>query len=432
MSPARSPQTTIARARSLDGVGLHTGKTCTLTFAPAPAGTGRIFVRTELPGRPQIHARAEQVVRSHRGTTLAENGVEVHTVEHVLAALAGMGVDNCLVELSGPEPPAGDGSALPFAQLLLEAGIVELPGTEAVVVRPERPVQVQGLNKAVVIWPRPGLRITYQLAYETGQVPSQRVDVDVTRETFLREIAPCRTFCFESEIEALKAQGLAQGGTLENCLVLSPAGLKNPPFRCERELAGHKVLDVIGDLALLGNRLEGHVVAERSGHDLNVQLVKKLMHTQPEERGKQEVVIDAKEIEQLLPHRYPMLLIDRVIELEEGKRVVGIKNVTVNEHFFQGHFPGHPIMPGVLIVEAMAQCGGVLLMKSSPESKGKVVYFVAINNVKFRKPVLPGDQLRFELEVDKIKSRIAKMNGKAFVGNDLVCEAELMSTVVDR
>ena len=431
MTPGGSSQTTIGRAVSLNGVGLHTGLPCTLTFQPAPAGTGRVFVLAQAPGRPQVHPRPEWVVRSHRGTSLSENGAEVHTVEHVLAALAGMGVDNCWIELSAPEPPAADGSALPFARLLQEAGIVEIPGSEAAVVRPERPVQVQGVNKAVVLWPHPGLRITYQLAYDQGQVQAQRVDVDVTPESFLRDIAPCRTFCLESEIEALKAQGLAKGGSLENCLVLAPGGLKNPPFRSERELAGHKVLDVIGDLALLGSRLEGHVVAERSGHDLNVQLVKKLQ-VHPKERGTREVVIDAKEIEQLLPHRYPMLLVDRVIELEVGKRVVGIKNVTMNEHFFQGHFPGHPIMPGVLIVEAMAQCGGVLLMKSSPESQGKVVYFVAIDNVKFRKPVLPGDQLRLELEVGKIKSRIAKMVGKAFVGSDLVCEAELMSTVMDR
>jgi UDP-3-O-[3-hydroxymyristoyl] N-acetylglucosamine deacetylase / 3-hydroxyacyl-[acyl-carrier-protein] dehydratase len=431
VSSSRLPQTTISRAMSLSGVGLHTGLACTLTFKPAPADTGRVFVLTQAPGRPQVHPRPEGVIRSHRGTSLAENGVEVHTVEHVLAALAGMGVDNCFIELSAPEPPAGDGSALPFARLLQEAGIVELAGTQAKVVRPERPVQVQGMNKAVVVWPHAGLRITYQLEYAQGHVPPQRVDVDVTRETFLREIAPCRTFCLESEIETLKAQGLAQGGSLENCLVLTPGGLKNPPLRSEHELAGHKVLDVIGDLALLGCRLEGHVVAERSGHDLNVQLVKKLQ-VHPEKRGKNEVVIDAKEIEQLLPHRYPMLLVDRILELEVGKRVVGIKNVTMNEHFFQGHFPGHPIMPGVLIVEAMAQCGGVLLMKSSPESQGKVVYFVAIDNVKFRKPVLPGDQLRLELEVDKIRTRLAKMIGKAYVGNDLVCEAELMSTVVDR
>lgn len=431
MSSERPLQTTIGRAASLSGVGLHTGLVCTLTFRPAPADTGRVFILTQAPGRPQVHPRPEGVIRSHRGTSLSENGAEVHTVEHVLAALAGMGVDNCYVELSAAEPPAADGSALPFAQLLQDAGIVELPGAQAAVVRPERPVQVQGVNKAVVVWPHPGLRLTYQLAYDQGQVPAQRMDVDVTRETFLREIAPCRTFCLESEIEMLKSQGLAQGGTLENCLVLTPGGLKNPPYRSELELAGHKVLDLIGDLALLGCRLEGHVVAERSGHDLNVQLVKKLQ-THPEERGNMEVVIDAKEIEQLLPHRYPMLLVDRVIELEVGKRVVGIKNVSMNEHFFQGHFPGHPIMPGVLIVEAMAQCGGILLMKSSPESQGKVVYFVAINNVKFRKPVLPGDQLRLELEVDKIKSRIAKMVGKAYVGGDLVCEAEMMSTVVDR
>jgi len=429
-------QRTLAQPISLTGIGLHTGIESTLTFAPAPADTGYVIVRKDLPGEPRIRPRPELVSQTIRGTTLQENGIEVHTVEHVLAALAGLDIDNCLIELNAYEPPIMDGSSLQFVNAILTAGIVEIPGSRKQVYRLSAPFIFQKPGKEIVGWPYFGLRISYYLYYDHPWLRPQRVDVEVTPEEFQKRVAQCRTFCFEHEIEWLKSQDLARGGNLDNALVITEHGLKNPPFRIEMELALHKVLDFIGDLALFGCRVEGHFVARCTGHEMNVRLVKQLgkqrIRESNFEGGKEKLIIDAKEIEQLLPHRYPMLLVDRVVDLEEGKRVVGIKNVTMNEHFFQGHFPGHPIMPGVLIVEAMAQCGGVLLMKSVPDAKDKVVYFMGIDNVKFRKPVLPGDQLRFELEVDKIRSKVAKMHGKAFVGEDLVCEADLMSTIMDR
>ncbi len=426
-------QRTLAKPVSLSGIGLHTGTKVTLTFAPAPPDTGYTIVRKDLPGEPRIRPRAELVSQSQRGTAIRENGVEVHTIEHVLAALAGLEIDNCLIELTAHEPPIMDGSALPFVAVLQEAGTQVQPGHPRKVFQVAHPVHAQGVDKGIAAEPHPGLRITYELDYGHPQVAPQSVTLDITPEVFSGLLAPSRTFCFEHEIEGLKSQGLAKGGSLENALVLNECGLKNPPFRFDNELVYHKILDIVGDLALLGCRVEGYFKARRTGHELNVLLVKKLQkQTGYFERGNSQVIIDAKEIEQLLPHRYPMLLVDRIIDLEPGQRVVGIKNVTMNEHFFQGHFPGHPIMPGVLIVEAMAQCGGVLLMKSAEDARGKVVYFASIDNVKFRKPVLPGDQLRLEVVVEKLRSKIAKMHAKAFVGEDLVCEADLMSTLSDR
>jgi UDP-3-O-[3-hydroxymyristoyl] N-acetylglucosamine deacetylase/3-hydroxyacyl-[acyl-carrier-protein] dehydratase len=373
-----------------------------------------------------------------RGTTIKENGVEVQTIEHVLAALVGLQIDNCLIELDAVEPPIMDGSALNFVRALKTAGIVAIPGSKQRIYCLNAPLLFsdQKKEKNIVGWPGSGLRVAYNLEYAHSWVTPQRVDIEVTPEIFEKEIAPCRTFCFEQEIEWLKSQGLAKGGNLQNAIVIGENGPLNPPLRAEDELARHKILDFLGDLALLGMRVKGRFVGTRSGHEMNCRLVKGLLqnHEQEkqQERGRHKLIIEASEIEKLLPHRYPMLLVDRVIDLELGKRAVGIKNLTMNEHFFQGHFPGYPIMPGVLIVEAMAQCGGVLVLKSLPEAAGKIVLFMGIDKVKFRKPVYPGDQLRLELEVDKIRSKVAKMRGQAFVGQDLVCEAELMSTLVDR
>ncbi|MCD4812525.1 bifunctional UDP-3-O-[3-hydroxymyristoyl] N-acetylglucosamine deacetylase/3-hydroxyacyl-ACP dehydratase [bacterium] len=429
-------QTTLAKPASLEGIGLHTGVTSQVVFEPAPADTGYVIVRTDLPGEPRLCPAVDLVSQTTRGTTLKDGDVEVHTVEHVLAALVGLDIDNCIIKLSAFEPPVMDGSSQEFSEAMVAAGIVDIPESEKKIYRVTEPLVIQDGKKSIAAWPYPGLRITYELYYDHPWLQPQRVDLEINPEVFRAQLAQCRTFCLEQEIDWLKSQGLAKGGTRENALVIGEHGLVNPPFRCEHELAFHKVLDFIGDLALARCRVEGHFVANFTGHEMNARLVKALLNQAKRikhlERGKGTLVIEAQEIEQLLPHRYPMLLVDRVIDLEVGKRVVGIKNVTMNEHFFQGHFPGHPIMPGVLILEAMAQCGGVLLMKSSPDSVGKVVYFVGIDKVRFRKPVVPGDQLRFELSVDKIKARIAKMLAKAYVGDTLVCEAEFMSTLVAR
>ncbi|MBN1595361.1 UDP-3-O-[3-hydroxymyristoyl] N-acetylglucosamine deacetylase [candidate division FCPU426 bacterium] len=429
-------QRTMAAAATLSGVGLHTGTPSTITFAPAPADTGYVIIRKDLPGEPQIHPRVEIVSQTVRGTTLRDKGVEVNTIEHILAAVSGLGIDNCYIELDTPEPPIMDGSSRPFVEALLAAGIKDIPGSERKSYRLKSPIVLRDGEKDIVAWPYPGLRISYFLQYDHPWLESQRVDVDLTPETFQKLVAPCRTFCMEHEVQWLREQGLAKGGTQENAVVIGKEGPVNTSLRHPHELALHKILDFIGDLALLGKRIEGHFVARRTGHEMNTRFVHavkaQMQRENTGERGEGKLIIEAREIEQMLPHRYPMLLVDRVIDLEVGKRVVGIKNVSMNEQFFQGHFPGHPIMPGVLIVEAMAQCGGVLLMKSQPDAQEKVVLFMGIDNVKFRKPVYPGDQLRFELEVEKIRSRVARMHGRAFVGEDLVCEADLMSTIVER
>ncbi len=437
MTRASICQTTLAKSVTLAGIGLHTGTQSTLTFVPAAPNTGYIIVRTDLPEHPVIHPTADAVSQTQRGTTLRENGVEIHTVEHVLAALGGLRVDNCRIEISGNEPPIMDGSARPFVEALLSAGIVELTGSQRTPFRISEIMQLDAGDKSIVAWPYAGLRITFVLQFEKTWLPVQRVTVDVTPESFQAIIAHSRTFCFEHEITWLKSNGLAQGGNLENAIVIGPQNYLNGPLRSECELVYHKILDFIGDLALVGRPIEGDFIVYKSGHALNTQMAQRLrqaiQRVEHFQRGNDRtMIIQASEIQQYLPHRYPFLLVDRIIDMEEGKRIVGIKNVTINEPFFQGHFPGHPIMPGVLIVEAMAQVGGVLLLKAVPDAKDKVVYFVSIDGVKFRKPVIPGDQLRFVLEVVKIKGKIAKMKGEAFVGEDLVCEAELMSTIMDK
>jgi UDP-3-O-[3-hydroxymyristoyl] N-acetylglucosamine deacetylase / 3-hydroxyacyl-[acyl-carrier-protein] dehydratase len=429
-------QRTLERPAVLHGVGLHTGRTATLTFRPADPDTGYVIVRSDLPGAPRIHPGPDRVTHTQRGTTLAENGVEVNTVEHVLAALFGLQIDNCIIELTGPEPPILDGSALGFVEALRAAGTREQPEAPRRPYRLDRVVTVQDGDKSIVGWPHAGLRVTYELDFPRTWVAPQRVTLDLTPEVFVAEIARCRTFCFEQEINWLQEKGLARGGTLENAIVLGDTGVLNGPLRSEQELALHKVLDFLGDLALLGRPVEGHFVATKSGHALNSELTTLLRETltrqEQAQGGTSQVIIQASEIMNFLPHRYPFLLVDRILDLEPGKRVVGIKNVTINEPFFQGHFPSHPIMPGVLIVEAMAQVGGVLLMQTVKDPGSKVVYFITLDNVKFRKPVLPGDQLRFVLTVVKIKERIAVMHGEAFVGEDLVCEGDMKSTIVDR
>lgn len=437
MRHTATPQTTIARPATLEGIGLHTGTSSVLTFKPAPADTGYVIIRADLPGRPAIHPRADRVSQTRRGTTLCENGTEIHTVEHVLAALSGLRIDNCIIEIQGNEPPVMDGSARNFVEALTTAGIVEQPGHPREVFRLSKPLVVEEEGKYISCWPHDGLRVTYELDFNHAAVHPRRVTLDITPELFKSVLAESRTFCFEQEIEWLKANGLARGGSLDNAVVIGADGVLNEGgLRSELELAYHKILDFIGDLALTGTWIEGHFVAVKSGHALNTKLAKLIRAEKKRaehlQRGKTAVVINAQEIQEFLPHRYPFLLVDRIIDLEERKRIVGIKNVTINEPFFQGHFPGHPIMPGVLIVEAMAQVGGVLLLKNVPDAKKKVVYFVKIDNVKFRKPVLPGDQLRFVLDVIKLKEKITQMHGEAYVGEDLVCEGDFVSTIIDR
>ncbi len=438
-------QRTIAREVSFSGQGLHTGQRTTARFLPTPANMGVRFRRVDLPGAPEVPADITHVVDTtseSRRTTIGRDGVSVTTVEHLLAAIHGLGIDNLVIEIDGGEPGEVDGSALPIATLLREAGIVEQPETERAYLRIERPIAFSNGEAELVAIPHDGFRLTFTIDYEDPLIGSQFATFEISEETFLREIAGARTFALLQEVETLKSRGLIKGGSLDNAVVVGNGKvMSKEPLRFPDEFVRHKILDLLGDLFLLGMPILGHVISVKSGHSSNVELVRRIRKFAEEakgptlklrHRGPIQKVLDITAIERIMPHRYPFLLVDRILELEEEKRVVGIKNVTVNEPFFQGHFPGHPIMPAVLIIEAMAQVGGVLLLSTVDDPEGKLVYFLAIDKAKFRKPVLPGDQIRFELELVNLKGPFCKMSGKAFVEGALVAEAELMSKIVER
>jgi len=432
-------QRTIAREVALSGVGIHTGVHGTVTFRPAPEHHGIVFARTDLPGAPRVTVRPENAVydpKAGRRTILSEDGVQIHTMEHVLATVSGLKLDNLLIETTTMEMvEPEDGSALAFAQLLRGAGAVEQAASRRHL-KISKPVTLRDGAAELTAVPGEGYRVTFTIDYDHPAVGTQTFTFDGQEDTFVKEIAPARTFVLQRDVEELKAQGLIKGGTLSNAVVIGDKGVVNEGgLRFPNEFVRHKVLDLMGDLALLGAPIQGHVIAFRSGHASHVQFVQKVAHEIPragrrENRPRGEWDITA--IMDIMPHRYPFLLVDRILELEEGRRVVGQKNVTINEPFFQGHFPGHPVMPGVLIIEAMAQCGGVLLLNMVDDPSSKLVYFIGIDAAKFRRPVLPGDTLRFELTLEKMKGRICRMRGEAFVDGALVAEAVLTSSIVDR
>jgi len=374
-----------------------------------------------------------------RRTILREGEAEVHTVEHLLAAVAGLGIDNVIIEVDAREPGhTEDGSALPVVNLLRDAGIVEQSAARSYFEVPHT-VRFRSGKAELLGLPHDGLRISFTIDYDNPAVGTQHVAFDIEPEIFINDIAPARTFVMEKDVEALQQAGLIRGGSLGSALVVGENGVTNPEgVRFADEFVRHKVLDLLGDLTILGRPLRGHFLAWRSGHEGNVGFVKALAEADrkatgfdlppPPMEGDEPWNIDA--IASIMPHRYPLLLVDRIIELTDD-HVIGLKNVTVNEPFFNGHFPDHPIMPAVLIVEAMAQAGGVLLLNKFDRPREKLVYFMGIDKAKFRRPVRPGDQLRFELKLLRLKRRICKMSGKAFVDGKLVAEAELLSTVVD-
>ncbi len=434
-------QHTIGTEVSLSGIGLHGGLKATLVFKPAEANCGVRFIRTDLEGSPEIKVDASSAVLADdnsRRTVLRRGDIEISTVEHVLAAVRGLGIDNVLIEIDSPEPPEPDGSSAPFVEVLKKADRVEQKAARKYI-EIEEPVAVSEGGVQIVALPHDGLRITFTLDYDHPMIGAQHASFDMTGETFEREIAPARTFSLLKEVEVLRDRGLIKGGSLENSVVIADDKLMNEgPLRFPDEFVRHKILDLMGDLSLLGRPVKGHIISVKSGHATNIKMVKLI-----NERfgGGNKLVrrvrdvpssLNIEQIMEVIPHRSPMLLVDRILELEEGRRVVGIKNVTINEPFFAGHFPGHPIMPAVLIIEAMAQVGGVLLLSMVEHPGEKLAYFMAIDKAKFRKPVLPGDQLRFELEMVKLKMNTCKMRGKAYVGEHLVAEAELLSVIKDR
>jgi len=420
-------QQTIGTEAILEGTGLHTGKTAHLRFRPAEPGTGIRFRRTDLEGQPEIPALLDHVSSTDRGTSLALGEARVHTVEHLLAAVSALEIDNLVIEIDGPEIPIVDGSFRPFHEALQQAGVVT-QGFPARLLVLKRPVQASadgGASYTAV--PDRNFRISSTIEFNHPLIGRQFASFDVAPESFARELAPARTFGFMREAEQLYARGLAQGVTLENAIVLSDEGLASGELRYSDEFVRHKIGDIVGDLKLLGARVRAHIVADRPSHAGNLALARELALADATAQG--QPIVDIQRIMQHLPHRYPMLLVDRIIEFEAGKRIVGIKNVTINEPFFQGHYPGHPVMPGVLLVESMAQVGGLLMMEEIMENK--VIYFMTLDNIKFRRPVTPGDQLRFEVEVIALKKHTCRLRGTGSVDGQVVVEGEMMARIVD-
>lgn len=424
-------QRTLAREVTVEGIGVHSGEAAILTFRPALPDAGIRFRRVDVEGAPEVPADAGHVVGAELGTTIGAGEAKVRTIEHVMAALAAHAVDNAILDLTGPEPPIRDGSFAEFFRAIGEAGLVE-QGARARVIRVHKPVAVTVENgESYVAIPGAGLRISATIEFSHRSIGRQYGSFPIDVESFGRELAPARTFGFLADADVLRARGFAKGTSLENTVVLDERGVMNGEgLRFPDEFLRHKVGDILGDLALLGSRVEAHIVAERPSHRGNLRLARAIA----ESAGGVPVrpIVDAEKIMQYLPHRYPMLLVDRIIEFEAGKRIVGIKNVTINEPFFQGHYPGHPVMPGVLIIEAMAQVGGLLLMDSVENPEDKVVYFMSLDNVKWRRPVTPGDQIVFELEMLQLRRHTCKMKGVGTVDGAVVAEAEMMARIVDR
>ena len=460
-------QRTIKQSVSMSGVGLHTGNICTMTFKPAPVDYGIRWRRVDLPGSPEVPADVDHVVDISRGTTIELQGARIHTVEHVMAALVGLQIDNALIELDNNEPPIGDGSAMPYVDCLLKSGfeIQNAPKDYLII---DQTVTYHNDEKKVdiVALPMDDYRITLMVDYNNPALGSQHTGLFDLEKEFVTEFAPCRTFCFLHEVELLHGAGLIRGGNLDNAIVIvdrelpdseirriseklgiseavilgTNGVLNNKSLHFPNEPARHKLLDMLGDLALIGVPLKAQILAARPGHASNVEFArkirrlyeqKKLVRKYQHER-KQGVVFDINAIKRILPHRYPFFLVDKIIDFKMGESIVGVKNVTANEPFFEGHFPGQPVMPGVLILEAMAQTGGILLLNGVESPEGKLVFFMAINNAKFRKPVTPGDQLVFELKLLTRKTKVCTMAGKAFVDGNLVAEAEMMASIIEK
>ena len=426
----RETQKTIRRPLEFEGVGLHTGEFCHVRFKPAKADTGIVFVRVDLPEKPRIPLHIDALCPRLRRTSIKNGNAEVQTIEHLLATLSGIGIDNLEVEMTASEVPGADGSSRPFLDLFNDKEVEDLK-VESRRVDLEEAISVVEDDATLVALPaREGLTISYTLDYDIPFMRGQFLSVKGDKESFAREIAPARTFCLYSEVERLRAMGLGKGANYENTLVCDEKGVINNTLRFPDEFVRHKVLDLIGDLYLMGKRLNAHVIATKSGHPANARLVKRIIERRKAWDTRAENQLDIRQIQKILPHRFPFLLIDRILEIDGHKKAVGIKNVTVNEPFFTGHWPGKPVMPGVLQLEAMAQLAGVLLLRKV-ENDGKLAIMLSIDGVKFRKVVVPGDQLRLEAHTIRLKSRTGKVAAKAFVGDEEVAEARFMFMLVD-
>ena len=459
-------QTTLKTEVSVSGVGLHTGKTSRMTIKPAPDNFGIRFKRIDLKSKPEIRADLDNVVDVSRGTSIEENGGRVNTVEHVLAALAGMEVDNVLIELDGPEIPILDGSSNPFIEILSKAGKQDQKSDREYYVLNENLTYEDTARKVEMLAvPSEEFRVTVMVDYNSPVLGTQHASLNKITE-FKEEIAPCRTFVFLHELENLVKHNLIKGGDLDNAIVLVDrvisqeeldklAKLLNKPrvevkergilnnleLHFQNEPARHKLLDIVGDFALIGQPIKAHILAARPGHAANVEFAKKIKQLIKRDKLKkaipsvdlsQQPIYDINQISEILPHKYPFLLIDKIVELSEH-HVVGVKNVTMNEWFFQGHFPGNPVMPGVLQIEAMAQTGGILVLNTVTDPENYWTYFMKIENARFKQRVLPGDTLVFRLELaSPLRRGICHMKGVAYVGDKVVMEAEMMAQIVKK
>lgn len=438
-------QRTLKNEIECNGIGLHSGQPVDMKLLPAPIDTGIVFIRTDLPGRPQVRAVARNITGTVRATTLAENGAEVTTIEHVMAAFAMTHLDNCYVEMSSQEPPVADGSSKTFVDAILRIGIVEQDAPRKVY-KIDKAFSCYKDDRSLVVLPYDGFRVTFTSINSHPLLGTQVLDIEDKNEDFVKEIAPARTVAFEEEVETMWKNGLGLGGNTDNVVVFGKEGMLSVP-RFDNELIRHKILDVIGDMYLLGP-IQGHIIGMKSGHAFNDNVSRQIDTYRQEhtprlctdktlEAGKTQVrstnmiSLNIREIQEILPHRYPMLLVDRIIELEPMKRAVGIKNITMNEPQFMGHFPGDPIMPGVLLIEAMAQVGGVAMLYPK-ENRGKIAVFGKIDKVRFRKQITPGDQLVTEAVITKVKGTMGVVRCEGKVAGELACEGEFFFAIMDQ
>lgn len=460
-------QHTLAATASLSGIGLHTGAQVKVTIKPADADTGYRFCRTDLEGQPVIQADPDNVITTNRGTTLGQNGAEVHTTEHLLAAIYGSQIDNALIELDGPEVPIMDGSALHFVEAIHSVGIVEQDAPRDFLWLEENLTyedKERGIEMLAVPAKGGEFRLTVMVDYNSPVLGTQHAHMYML-DHFIDQIAPCRTFVFLRELKKLAQAGLIKGGSLDNAVVLVERAyseaeiqelrellgvehvevkvegmgvLNTTKLKFENEPARHKLLDIVGDLALVGKFIRGHILAARPGHYGNVEFAKMLKNYHNSKKKKKArnwditapALYDINDIEAMLPHRYPFLLVDKVLEISDSE-IVGVKNVTMNEPFFQGHFPGNPVMPGVLQIEAMAQCGGIFALSQVEDPEYYSTYFMKIDNVRFKQKVIPGDSVVFHLELESPMRRgLVHMSGKAYVAGKLVSSATMLAQVV--
>ena len=427
-------QRTIAKLCEISGIGLHSGETTTVRIKPAEAGAGVVFVRTDIPGYARVPALVKYRTEILRRTALKKGEAEVHTIEHLLSAACGLGLDNLEIEIDGVELPGLDGSAGQYVELLQDAGVVEQDAEcREIVVR--EPISVSHGGASLVAMPYDGLRISYTLDYPGDALPSMYHSYEFsTAERYAQDIAPARTYVLKREAEMLLAAGMGKGANTDNTVVIGDDGqIAEGEMRFADEPVRHKILDCLGDLALAGAPVRAHLIAVKSGHELNADLVRALIAREEDSLAERAaeggVAFDIREITRILPHRYPFLLVDRIIELGP-QRAVGIKNVTFNEPFFQGHFPGQPVMPGVLLIEAGAQVTGAMLL-GTREHAGKLAYLLGVDSFKFRKTVTPGDRVVIETEALRIKERTGQARVKATVDNHVVCEGVIKFMLID-